>query len=144
VRNIINFLLHTEKDKDDIKYVEMVHDDITQLIDFVESYESTINSIRELYVAKVSLQINDTMRILTIYTAILLPLALIAGIYGMNGIDLENITKIPAGFVAVLATMVITVIAFVVFFIRKRWIVIGRGELDVESNSKSTPSSSAD
>ncbi|HEX7275159.1 MAG TPA: magnesium transporter CorA family protein [Nitrososphaeraceae archaeon] len=144
VRNIINFLLHTEKDKDDIKYVEMVHDDITQLIDFVESYESTINSIRELYVAKVSLQINDTMRILTIYTAILLPLALIAGIYGMNGIDLENITKIPVGFVIVLATMFITVIAFVVFFIRKRWIVIGRGELDVESNSKSTPSSSAD
>jgi magnesium transporter len=139
VRNIINFLLHTEKDKDDIKYVEMVHDDITQLIDFVESYESTINSIRELYVAKVSLQINDTMRILTIFTAILLPLALIAGIYGMNGIDLENITKIPVGFVVVLATMVITAIAFVVFFIRKRWIVIGRGELDVESNSKSTP-----
>jgi hypothetical protein len=34
--------------------------------------------------------------------------------------------------------MAITAIAFVVFFIRKRWIVIGRGELDVESNSKST------
>lgn len=65
VRNIINFLLHTEKDKDDVKYVEMVYDDISQLIDFVESYESTINSIRELYVAKVSLQINETMRVLT-------------------------------------------------------------------------------
>jgi magnesium transporter len=139
VRNIINFLLHTEKDKDDIKYVKMVHDDITQLIDFVESYESTINSIRELYVAKVSLQINDTMRILTIFTAILLPLTLIAGIYGMNGIDLENITQIPIGFLVVLATMAIVVIAFVVFFIRKRWIVIGRGELDVESNSKPAP-----
>lgn len=138
MRNIINFLLHTEKDKDDIKYVEIVHDDISQLIDFVESYESTINSIRELYVAKVSLQINDTMRILTIFTAVLLPLALIAGIYGMNGIDLKNITEIPTGFVIVLATMVITVIVFVLFFIRKRWIIIGRGELDV-TDSKSTP-----
>ena len=138
VRTIINFLLHTEKDKEDVKYVEMVHDDITQLIDFVESYESTINSIRELYVAKVSLQINETMRILTIFTAILLPLALIAGIYGMNGIDLKNITEIPLGFVVVLATMAITVIAFVIFFIRKRWIVIGKGDLDEEPNSKST------
>jgi magnesium transporter len=140
VRNIINFLLHTEKDKEDVKYVEMVHDDITQLIDFVESYESTINSIRELYVAKVSLQINETMRILTIFTAILLPLALIAGIYGMNGIDLKNITEIPLGFMVVLATMAVTVIAFVAFFIRKRWIVIGRGDLDAEPNSKSTAS----
>ena len=136
VRNIINFLLHNEKDKGDVKYVEMVHDDITQLIDFVESYESTINSIRELYVAKVSLQINETMRILTIFTAILLPLALIAGIYGMNGIDLKNITQIPLGFILVLATMAVTVIAFVVFFIRKRWIVIGRRDLDTEPNSK--------
>jgi magnesium transporter len=141
VRNIINFLLHTEKDKDDVKYVEMVHDDITQLIDFVESYESTINSIRELYVAKVSLQINETMRILTIFTVVLLPLALIAGIYGMNGIDLKNITEIPLGFVVVLATMAVTVIAFVLFFIRKRWIVIRRIDSDVEPNSKSTTSS---
>jgi magnesium transporter len=140
VRNIINFLLHTEKDKEDVKYVEMVHDDITQLIDFTESYESTINSIRELYVAKVSLQINETMRILTIFTVVLLPLALIAGIYGMNGIDLKNITEIPLGFLVVLATMAVTVIAFVAFFIRKRWIVIGRGDLDAEPNSKSTAS----
>lgn len=64
VRNTINFLLHIEKDKEDVKYVEIVYDDITQLIDFVESYEGTINSIRELYVAKVSLQINETMRLL--------------------------------------------------------------------------------
>lgn len=140
VRNIINFLLHTEKDKDDVKYVEMVHDDITQLIDFVESYESTINSIRELYVAKVSLQINETMRILTIFTVVLLPLALIAGIYGMNGIDLKNITEIPLGFVVVLATMAVTVLAFVLFFIGKRWILIRRGDSDVDLNSKSTTS----
>lgn len=140
VRNIINFLLHTEKDKDDVKYVEMVHDDITQLIDFVESYESTINSIRELYVAKVSLQINETMRILTIFTVVLLPLALIAGIYGMNGIDLKNITEIPLGFVVVLATMAVAVTALVLFFIRKRWIVIRRGDSDAEPIPKSTNS----
>jgi len=128
VRNIINFLLHTEKDKEDVKYVEMVYDDITQLIDFVESYEGTINSIRELYVAKVSRQINETMRVLTIFTAILLPLALIAGIYGMNGIDLENLTQVPLGFLVVLVTMAIIVIGFVILFIKKGWIVLGRGK----------------
>ena len=126
VRNIINFLMHSEKDKDDVKYVEMVYDDITQLIDFVESYESTINSIRELYVAKVSLQINDTMRILTIFTAILLPITVVAGIYGMNGIDLKNITEIPIGFLVVLVTMACIVIGLVLFFVKKGWIVFGK------------------
>jgi magnesium transporter len=86
VLNIINFLLHNEKDKDDVKYIEMLYDDISQLIDFAESNESTINSITELYVAKVSLQINETLRVLTIFMAILLPLGLIVAIYGMNGI----------------------------------------------------------
>lgn len=118
--------MHSEKDKDDVKYVEMVYDDITQLIDFVESYERTINSIRELYVAKVSLQINDTMRILTIFTAILLPITLVAGIYGMNGIDLKNITQIPLGFLVVLVTMACIVIGLVLFFVKKGWIVFGK------------------
>jgi len=123
-RKIINFILHTEKDKEDVKYIEMVYDDISQLIDFVESYEGTINSIRELYVAKVSLQINDTMRVLTIFTAILLPLTLIVGIYGMNGIDLKNITTIPVGFFVVMLTMASIGIGLILFFIRKRWILV--------------------
>ena len=135
VRNIINFLLHMEKDKEDVKYIEMVYDDISQLIDFVESYEGTINSIRELYVAKVSLQINETMRVLTIFTVILLPLALIAGIYGMNGIDLNNITEIPLGFLVVLVTMAFMVVGFVLFFIKKRWIVLRRENSEKESKS---------
>lgn len=126
VRKIINFLMHVEKDKDDVKYVDMVYDDISQLIDFVESYESTINSIRELYVAKVSLQINETMRILTIFTAILLPITLIAGIYGMNGLDLKNLAQVPNGFLVVLLSMVCIVTGLIIFFVRKGWIVIGK------------------
>jgi magnesium transporter len=48
-------------------------------------------------VAKVSLQINETMRVLTIFTAILVPLGLIAAIYGMNGIDLESLDRLNVG-----------------------------------------------
>jgi magnesium transporter len=123
IRNVVNVLLHTEQEKDDVKYVKIVHDDISQLIDFVEYYESTINSIRELYVAKVSLQINETMRILTIFTAVLLPLTLLAGIYGMNGMDLNNITDVPVGFGIVTVSMLLTTIGLIVFFIKKKWLL---------------------
>lgn len=123
IRNVVNVLLHTEEEKDHVKYVKIVYDDISQLIDFVESYEGTINSIRELYVAKVSLQINETMRILTIFTAILLPLSLLAGIYGMNGLDLNNIAVMPVGVLIVIATMAVIAIGLIFFFIKKKWLL---------------------
>jgi magnesium transporter len=105
VRSMINFLVHNEHDKEAVKYIEMVYDDISQLIDFVESYEGTINSIRELYVAKVSLQINDTMRVLTIFTVVLLPLTLTAGFCGIIGLNLNNLEKLPTGFLIVVVSM---------------------------------------
>ena len=41
---------------------------------------------------------NDTMRTLTIFAAILLPLTLVVGIYGMNGLDLNDLASLPSGF----------------------------------------------
>ena len=146
VRNIINFLVHNEHDKEEVKYIEMVYDDITQLIDFVESYESTINSIRELYVAKVSLQINDTMKLLTIFTVILLPLTLITGIYGMDGVDLNNIQAMPAGFFLVIITMVFVGVGLLAFFMKKQWLLVREKELQngLRTKDKESPKDSSD
>ena len=41
----MNFLIHTQTDKEDeIKYLRMAYDDTNQLIELVESYGDTINS----------------------------------------------------------------------------------------------------
>ena len=63
----------------------MAYDNITLLIELVESYRDTINSVRDLYIANISLQMNDTMKTLTIFASILLPLTIVASIYGTNG-----------------------------------------------------------
>ena len=105
VRDVVNFLKYIEKDTDEVKYIQMAYDNITQLLELVESYRDTINSVRDLYIANISLQMNDTMRILTIFAAILLPLTLVVGIYSMNGVDF--ITKLPSGFIILLATLII-------------------------------------
>jgi len=135
VRNIINFLVHNEQDKEDVKYIEVVYDEISQLIDFVESYEDTINSIRELYVAKVSLQINDTMRVLTVFTVILLPLTLIVGIYGMNGTDLNNLESISPGFIVIIIVMASISVGLLLYFVKKQWLLVGRRP-DMEEKSQ--------
>jgi magnesium transporter len=123
-RHIMNFLTHIEEDKEDIKYLQIVYDDINQLIDLVESYRDTINSVREIYSGSVSLQLNDTMRILTVFSSILLPLTFLTSIFGMQGFDLNNIQSIPEGFTVLLIAMAVVSMALFYMFWKRQWISI--------------------
>jgi magnesium transporter len=93
-----------------------------ELLDLIESHKDTINSIRELYIAYVSLQMNDTVKTLTIFSVILLPLTFITGFYGMNGINLNNFFIVPSGLSLVLITMGVIIAALIIFFRKKQWI----------------------
>jgi magnesium transporter len=123
-RHVMNFLIHMEEDKDDIKYLQIVYDDINQIIDLVESYRDTINSTREIYAGSISLQLNDTMRILTIFSSILLPLTFLTSIFGMEGFDLNNIHSIPQGFTVLLIAMAVVSIAMFYMFWKRQWIFV--------------------
>lgn len=124
VRDVVNFLSHMEKDQNEVKYIEMAYDNISHLVELVESYRDTINSVRDLYIANISLEMNDTMRTLTIFASVLLPLTLVASIYGMNGLDLNSLAKIPSGFIVVLISMAVIMIAMIYFFKKKKWIIL--------------------
>ena len=137
-RDAINFLTHMQNQDNEIRYLQIAYDDIGQLIELVESYGDTINSTRDLYIANISLQLNDTMRILTVFSVILLPLTLIAGIYGMNGLDLTKLSDIPQGLLIVLVTMALISILLLIFFKRKQWIFTKE---DIFNNSNTSPTS---
>jgi magnesium transporter len=122
--------------KDDIKYLRIAYDDTYQLIDLVESFCDTINSTRDLYLANLSMQMIDTMRTLTIFTGILLPLTLIAGIYGMNGLDLTDIGNIPIGFMIVIITMIVMAAFLFWFFRQKQWIMSNSDDDEIKRASK--------
>jgi magnesium transporter len=139
-RHIMNFLTHMEEDKDDIKYLQIVYDEINQLIDLVESYRDTINSIREIYSGSVSLQLNDTMRVLTVFSSILLPLTFLTSIFGMQGFDLNNIHSIPQGFTILLIVMTIISISLFYMFWKRQWISFSRNILDKNSSDSNTAS----
>jgi magnesium transporter len=125
-----------EKDQDEVKYIQMAYDNISQLVELVESYRDTINSVRDLYIANISLQMNDTMRTLTIFASILLPLTLVATIYGMNGLDLNNLETLPSGFILIIVTMIIITAAIFYLFSKKKWIVIGGKKVLPKSESQ--------
>ena len=81
------------------------------------------------------MQMNDTMRTLPIFTAILLPLTLITGIYGMNGLDLTNISNIPLGLMIVVITMIVMAVFLFWFFRQKQWIM-SNNDYDDENKAK--------
>ncbi len=140
IREIFNFLLYLKKESEDknpthIKYLKIIYDNVNELLDLVESHKDTINSIRELYIAYVSLQMNDTIKTLTIFSVILLPLTFITGFYGMNGIDLTNFFSLPSGLIMVLVIMGIILAVLIIFFRKKQWIS-QREYYDIEKDIK--------
>ena len=73
------------------------------------------------YMSVTSHQLNATMRVLTVITAIFVPLTFLAGIYGMN---FENIPelKLEYGYYGLLGVMSVISIGLIVLFKRKRWL----------------------
>jgi magnesium transporter len=124
IRDVINSLIHINEDKPDIKYLKIVYDDINQLIELVESYQDTVNSTRELYIANVSLQMNDAVKTLTVFSAILLPLTFVTSLFGMNGLDLNNVLNFPSGFFVVAAAMAFMIGILIIFLRAKKWILV--------------------
>lgn len=126
-RNTINFLSYAEEDNEDVKYLKMVYDEVTQLIEMIESYRDTINSTREVFASSISLRMSDSMRILTVFSVVLLPLTFVTGIFSMSGFSLENVSYIPGGFAVVAGVLVaISVITLFIFW-KMGWIFATEG-----------------
>ena len=111
-----------EEDQDDIKYLKIVYDDINQLIGITESYQDTINSARETFSSSISMQTNDVMKILTIFSTIVLSLSLLTSILSLQGLDLNNFTTLPKYIYYLTLIMIIIVGVTLGIFWKKQWI----------------------
>lgn len=66
-------------------------------------------------------RMNEIMKALTIITTIMMPLSVIAGIYGMNFTYMLEL-RMRYGYPATLAFMGLVTAAMIWFFRRKRWL----------------------
>jgi magnesium transporter len=67
------------------------------------------------------------MKVLTIFSAIMLPLTFIAGVYGMN---FDNMPELHSryGYFAVITIMIVVAVGMLMFFKRRGWIGGGSSE----------------
>jgi magnesium transporter len=108
------------------------YDHTVQLMDFLETYRELGADLRDLHLSAASNRLAEIMKVLTIMSAIFIPLTFIAGLYGMNfeyktPDGQTNPLNMPElrwywGYPATLALMLLIAIAMVVFFYRRGWL----------------------
>jgi magnesium transporter len=87
----LSVLVHTAVGDRGQAAFRRVFDHDARLVEFIDSARALLQSVLESYRGAVADQTNEIVRVLTVFSAILLPLALISGIWGMN------FDRIPGG-----------------------------------------------
>ena len=67
------------------------------------------------------IKMNRIMTVLTVITAIFMPLTLIVGWYGMNFVTMPELTW-KYGYIGVIALCLVIVISGIIWFKRKKWL----------------------
>lgn len=101
-------------------YFRNIYDNLVRLNDIVGTSRDIITGAMEAYVSVVSNRLNEIMKTLTVIATIMMPLTLIASIYGMNFKHMPELES-RLGYPVIMALMVLVAIAMVVYFKRKKW-----------------------
>ncbi|MFN2412090.1 MAG: magnesium/cobalt transporter CorA [Pyrinomonadaceae bacterium] len=104
-----------------------VHDHLLRISDLSENYRDLVGGLFDIHFSVVANRTNDVMKTLAVISAIILPLSLIAGIYGMN-FDYMPELKSRYGYFLTLSLMAVVTISLLVYFWRRGWIFAGKAE----------------
>jgi magnesium transporter len=103
---------------------EDLYDRTISLIEVVDTHREEIQDIVDIVINAQTLTTNNIIRVLTIISAIFLPLTLIAGIYGTDfgrGFFVPGTNSIY-GFYVMISAMIIIVVGLISVFRRKGWL----------------------
>ena len=93
----------------------------TQILESLEAARSLLGSVLETHRGAVADQTNEIVRVLTVFSAILLPLSLVAGVFGMNFIEIP-LADDPTGFWILIGAMALSAVALWIYFGRRGFV----------------------
>src|ERR671934_693449 len=104
--------------------LEIYFDDIVdaseRIWDMLENYKEVVEALEDTNESVITHRLNNVLRVLTSVSVILLPLTLIASIWGMN-VRVPGEGSIHA-FWAILGFMVVVLVGMVLYFRRRGWL----------------------
>ena len=108
-------------------YLRDCYDHAVQVMDMVENYRELASGLMDVYLSAVSNKMNEIMKLLTVVSAIFIPLTFVAGIYGMNFNTERSPYNMPElnwywGYPICLAVMAAIAFGLLFFFWRRGWL----------------------
>lgn len=94
---------------------------VTHMIESVEAYRTVLNDYIQIYHSTVSYRMNDIMRVLTIFSAIFIPLSFFAGVYGTNFQHFPEL-GFPYAYPIFWGVVVLIAGGMLLYFKRKGWL----------------------
>ncbi|WP_406687346.1 magnesium/cobalt transporter CorA [Rossellomorea vietnamensis] len=110
--------------KEEQLYFNDVYDHLIKLVEMLESYREFSSDIRDNYLSINSDKMNNIMMTLTVITTIFMPLTFIAGLYGMNFVNMPELDE-PNGYFIVLGIMGLVALIMFGFFLKIGWLRFG-------------------
>ncbi|MGH8947207.1 MAG: magnesium transporter CorA family protein [Acidimicrobiia bacterium] len=92
-----------------------------QILESLDAARSLLGSVLEAHRGAVAEQTNEIVRVLTVFSAIMLPLSLVAGIFGMNFVEIPLADR-PLGFWLLVGLMAAGAIALWTYFARRGFV----------------------
>ena len=102
-------------------YLRDLHDHAIQVSDQVETYRESISAMVDIYLSSLSNKMNEVMKVLTVISTIFIPATLLASIYGMNFINMPELSW-EYSYPILLIFMVLLGFILLLLFRRKGWI----------------------
>lgn len=115
-----------KSDREDISertrvYLNDTLDHVIQVSDAIESYREMIVGLSDVALTVSSRELNETMKILTVFTTIFIPLTFLSSIYGMNFVNIPELGY-KYGYFVFWGIIGLIAIGMLIFFRRRRWL----------------------
>lgn len=108
-------------DEQTLLYFRDVYDQIYRISELVDGYREMLTNLFDAHYAIITYRMNDIIRVLTVFTTVLMPMTFITGIFGMN-FERMPLLRDHTGFWLAVSMMAVVAVLMVLFFRRKRWL----------------------
>jgi magnesium transporter len=100
--------------------VRDVRGKVQAIYERLDAQRSLLESLESLYLSSVGQRTNDVMRILTVFSAVFMPLTFIVGVYGMNFSWMPEL-EWPWAYPAVMALMAVIAGSMILWMRQKKF-----------------------
>ena len=123
-RDITLQILNSESnflEKSNFRYFSNLKSSCLSILEEIEANKQILDGLANLYYASQGQRMNQIMKVLTIVSAIFIPLTFIVGVYGMNFENMPEL-KYQNGYYTIMGLMFFLGLGLLIYFMKRGWL----------------------